>query len=205
MKKVLGFLVPLLLVLFLCSGASANQWPEPPFGENTHSTVQLVNFLNYFGASYSGLSEDPSGAYYATLLGWEAWDVNKFGTDADGEFFRKGDFGAVGTWSSAFNFDTDGAHFWGNNSAYFDPSSPGVDSDIQMYALLQDVTILYDGYPDVHLKAGDIIAGYDDNPEADDNHDDLIVAFRAVPIPAPVLLLGLSLLGIVGVRRKILK
>jgi hypothetical protein len=150
-----------------------------------------------------------SGSYKVTLIGWEAGYDNAFGTDNDGILLAKFDYGMIGDWSTVVDFDADDVYFKeeDGSQAYFNAGS----SDIEMYTLQNDISIHYNAilsYPalDLQLRAGDIVAGFDDTPaNDDDNHDDLIVAFRAVPIPAPALLLGLGLLGFVGIRRRVLQ
>lgn len=60
------------------------------------------------------------------------------------------------------------------------------------------------------LSAGTIIAGWNDNrPRTDkfidSDFDDLIIAVKPVPEPGTILLLGLGLMGMAGVQRKIMK
>ena len=65
----------------------------------------------------------------------------------------------------------------------------------------EDVTLFCLG--DLFLPMATMIAGFNDN-HADDNHDDMIVAYSAGSVPEPTtsFLLGKGLVGLVGLRRK---
>ena len=218
MKKVCSFLLTLSLLLFLCGGVQAtNLFPSPPFQEATQEGFELANFLTWLvgNGNWTTAGSMPTGGYYATGIGYEAgWDngflingTEKF-TAADPSVIGSSgllvsNWVTVGQDTLQFRSAGDPAFGFSETLSSF---SGTATNDIWLWKLLvapSDPRFSW-------LQGGDFIAGFDDEfrvaSNVFDNHDDLIVAFSQspVPIPAPVLLLGVGLLGMMGVRRKIL-
>ena len=140
--------------------------------------------------SYTGVTE-----WHVTALAYEANYLIDFYADSnvDPLFSNQGTVD-YGVWKDIFDINT--AYYYVNDTNKVFALDPS-EAWIEVYQLLVDWD--YDGQI---YKAGTYIVGFDDGNQIDDNHDDFILAFQAVPIPGAVWLLGSGLVGLAGLRRK---
>lgn len=209
---------PLLMAAFLLIGGSAmalqSQWPMPPFTIN-HDSVELVGFMeyittgdvvnNFFDATVDSFHriDCVSGTYDVTAIAWEANDDNFFEVNSFAKFASK-DSSNFGNWITV-NFDTEVATFSDKTYSLTVSAEDTTSNDhLELWVLDQDVTLAY--LDNLFLPVGTVIAGFND-AGSDDNHDDMIMAYRSssVPEPTTMLLLTFCLVGLVGFRRKLKK
>jgi hypothetical protein len=117
---------------------------------------------------------------------WGEWETVDF--DMENLFFEDSD----GPWN--IGLDSFGA----NNSDGF-----------RLFRLTENTTLNYlTGNSNLSLFVGDIIVGFNDNHKynSDGDYDDIIIAMRAISVPAPgsLALFGVGLFGLVIIRRRTL-
>lgn len=217
--------IALTAVLFVAFTGLAN---AAHFGPNDLSPawsngagVGIVDLLDsdYFGA-YSEIDfMDFDGLYAYTAIAHESGHVNLVREGIPGSMsttFSTADYSNWGEWETV-DFDA------GENLKFRDQSdgAPNVLIDpydatkwagnyLKLFQLEEDSAALtwLEGNP--VLAAGTILVGWNDNhlkkdDFIDSDFDDIIVAMQPVPEPGTVLLLGVGLVGLAGIRRKMLK
>ena len=186
-----NLVVPFLLVAFLLTGgtAMADQWPMPPFTED-HSDVELVGFMEFIttGAVGNNLFDSDdlfhsiqsvSGINYVTVIGGEAGHLNVFEVGGDTKFDNR-EPSNFADWI-AVDFDTQEATFKDTNTQMTVSAEDTNDNlGLELWALDTDVTLAY--LNNLFLPTGTVIAGFNDD-FADDNHDDMIMAYSSSQSP----------------------
>lgn len=180
----------------------------------------INGFLNsnlFPGIETSVSSLDFNGQWMYTAIGRESGNTNDIDKTANA---------GIGALDTSLSFSTANSSNWGawdtvdfdiENLFFEDSNGPwniGLDTfgsindpGFKLFRLTQDTTLTYlSGNSSLELFVGDIIVGFNDNhlSHSDADYDDIIVAMRATPVPAPgsLTLLALGVFGLMFIRRK---
>lgn len=211
-KKLTGLLVGVMLML-ASGSANAYLMPAPDTWGNLGGFVSL----DYFQGTENLITAlNFSGEWKYTAIGTEAGNINIVergnidATNPTNEIFNNYDYSNWGAWRS-IDFDVKNLYFSDSDgpvNVRLDPIT-GTTTAFKVYQLVNDsykLNYLPD-HPNRILPTGTYIIGFNDNAlgTGDGDYDDMIIAIRPVPEPTTMLLLGLGLIGLAGVRRKFKK
>lgn len=206
MKK-LGMFV---LVAFCCVavfGASNSGAYQIPYNIGTIEDF-LANGTYFNGGATTVGAKTFTGMWEYTALASEAGNVNI--TDEGGTpTFSVANLSNWGSWESVNFGPNTNIYFQDANDGpriAFNPYSPNT-TNFKLFQLAGNSNALgYLANPLI-LSQGTYIIGWNDNTATgqsnDGDYDDIIIAIRPVPEPTTMLLLGLGLVGLAGLRRKL--
>ena len=160
---------------------------------------------------------DFSGEWIYTAIGRESGNTNDIDeAGSAGQWgsdtlltFSTSNAGNWGVWDTV-NFDSENLFFEDSNG----PWNVGLDSfgandsdGFKLFRLTENTTLSHlAGNTSLSLFVGDIIVGFNDNHQSnsDGDYDDIIIAMRATPVPAPATLslFGLGIFGLAFIRRQ---
>lgn len=207
-------LVFILQMIFVPNTIAGLIGPNGWNGDNINGFLANSAFP---GIETSVSTLDFNGEWMYTAIGRESGhtnDIDKAVNAGVGSLdtlltFSTGNASNWGIWDTV-DFDTDNLFFEDSNGPWnVGLDSFGVTNDpgFKLFRLTQDTTLTYlSGSANLSLFAGDIIVGFNDNHlnSSDGDYDDIIIAMRATPVPAPgsLALLGLGLFGLIFMKRK---
>jgi hypothetical protein len=216
--KILNF--KLLVLLFLAQLITCQNAMAGLIGPEGWKGNHINSFLNHElfpGNESQLLSLDFSGEWIYTAIARESGhtnDIDQAVTAGNGGLnslltFTTANSSNWGQWFTV-NFDTHNLFFEDSNG----PWNVGLDSfgtnnsqGFKLFLLLADTTLTHlAGNSNLSLMAGDVIVGFNDNHanKSDGDHDDLIIAMRAISVPAPItsVVFGMVTFGLMLSRRK---
>lgn len=206
-----------------------------PAGDNTDIEDLLNSaYFGTYNVIDPGVGYNFYGAWEYTAIAYEAGNENvvRVGTPQNDqmdysfsnvETSGNAEYLAFGTWDTVVFGDDNSGNPPSDNLRFKDASDddpkPLLDpfphnsswGDTSQYLKLFQLTensnpLTWLSDPDFYLEKGTIIVGFNDNYDGGDNDfDDIIVAMKPVPEPGTIFLLGVGLVSLAGIRRKMSK
>ena len=182
MKRTIKLFLLLLFVLLISANTKAGVLTSDFFNNSNHNQYELIDYMYWITGTYGTLDGvlgtdfiavgDMSLLSYnqVAAIGYEAGYWNTFGDTNDPTIFQGnnptglGDYNSFGEWVTV---DMSTAYLISNGtgSPLYLNSIPPANSGIEMYRLVNDVTLNYSDFSALNgffLPKGTIIIGYND-------------------------------------------